>query len=361
MASRGKRILIGCALGCGTLVVLVIALVVGLSWWLGSPGELLEPQQLLGSETTGYVEWTLHLDDPGTEGFARKLIGTIQGISTEQADEMPEWLRSWVVARQHKQAEEDILKMFPMAAAWTLQPGQTADADLHLVSLSVERLGHQLIFGDWILGLVLGRGNEVQVDRYRGEKIYRVPIRSDTALTVFLRDGNLFVTSDLGSASEAVDRLIEAGRTGSGDSALGRIFAETQGRPLRGALTNGRGEVQRLWQRLSDVQASDSDGELWREVRGIGLSGGLRDDGSFAGALQVYGPDAEWATNRREGLNRALRAIPFLGELQMETEARAVADRVEIDFRLADLTSALARLGDALEFRRGSRRVRIEP
>ncbi len=53
MASRNKRILIGCAVGCGAMVVLVIGLAVAFGLWIKSPGELLEPQRLLGADTTG--------------------------------------------------------------------------------------------------------------------------------------------------------------------------------------------------------------------------------------------------------------------------------------------------------------------
>lgn len=344
MASRSKRILIGCALGCGTLLVLVIGLVVGFSIWLGSPGELLEPQQLLGSDTTGYVEWTLRLDDPGTDGFARKLVETIQNFSTQGADEMPESFRGWILTRQKKQTEKDILKLFPLVAAWTLQPGKTAETDLHLVSIGMERMGHQLVLGDWILGFVLDRTDEIDVDHYRDEKIYRVPIRDDTTLTVFLRDGHLFLTSDLETARVAVDRLIEDARTQRKESGLDRFFAETAGHPLRGALTNGRGEVLRLWQRLSDVEPADSDGDLWQELRGVSLSGGLRDDGSLAGTLRFHGSDPEWAGARVQRLDQALRTLPFLAELTLETKARVVGERVEIDFRIENLTDALSRV-----------------
>ena len=210
MASRSKRILVGCAVGCGVVVVLVIGLVVAFGLWIRSPGELLEPQRLLGADTTGYVEWTLRLEDPGTEAFARRLIETIQKLPPEGTDEMPEWLGGWITQRQNEEAQEDILKMFPLVAAWTLHPGTTPEEDLHLASVSVERLGHQLIFADWVLGLVLSRSDRVEVERYRGEKVYRIPIDKQTTLTVFLRDGHLFFTSNLDSARTAVDRLIEA-------------------------------------------------------------------------------------------------------------------------------------------------------
>ena len=91
-------------MGCGAVIVLAIALAIAFGIWINSPGKLLEPRQLLGADTTGYVEWTLRLEDPGTEGFARRLIEAIQNISAEGTDEMPQWLGGWITQRQNKEA-----------------------------------------------------------------------------------------------------------------------------------------------------------------------------------------------------------------------------------------------------------------
>ncbi len=360
MASRSKRILIGCAVGCGAMAVLVIGLAVAFGLWIRSPGELLEPQRLLGADTTGYVEWTLRLEDPGTEGFARRLIEAIQNIPPEGTEEMPEWLSGWIMQRQKKEAQEDILKIFPLVAAWTLHPGNTPEEDLHLSSISVERLGHQLIFGDWVLGLVLSRSDRVEVERYRKENVYRLPIDKETTLTVFIRNGHLFFTSNLDTARTAVDRLIETAGTRHEPSELDRLLVETAGDPLRGAVTNERGEILRLWRSRSVGQPTDSDRELWRELLGVSLSGGLRDDGSCAGTLQFHCPDPNWARTHLQPLTVALQALPDLQELSLETKTEVVGDRIDVDLRVPDLTKLLSRIGDPRRFRDGSRTIRID-
>jgi len=360
MASRNKRILIGCAVGCGAMIVLGIGLAVAFGLWIASPGELLEPQRLLGADTTGYVEWTLRLEDPGTEGFARRLIEAIQNIPLEGAEEMPEWVSGWLTQRQNKEAQKDILKMFPLVAAWTLQPGKTPEKDLHLSSISVERFGHQLIFGDWVLGLVLSRSSGVEVERYREENVYRLPIDKETTVTLFIRDGHLFFTSNLDTARTAVDRLIEAGETRREPSELDRLFAETAGESLRGAVTNGRGEILRLWWSRNEEEPTDSDRELWRELRGVSLSGGLREDGSFAGTLRFHCPDADWARTHLEPLTLALQALPDVQELSLETKTGVVGNRIDVDLRVPDLTQLLSRISDPQKFRDGSRTIRID-
>ena len=331
-------------MGCGALIVLAIALAIAFGIWINSPGTLLEPQQLLGADTTGYVEWSLRLEDPGTEGFARLLIEALQTISAEGTDEMPQWLGSWITQRQNKKAQKDILKVFPLVAAWTLQPGNAAEEDLHLTSISVERLGHQLVFGDWVLGLALPRSDRVEVERYRKEKIYRIPINKRMTLTVFLRDGHLFLTSDLATARTAVDRLIEAAGARPEPSELDRLFAQTAGEPLRGAVTNERGEILRLWRKLIPGEPTDAARELWRELRGLSLFGGLRDDGSFAGTLRLHCPDGQWARTHLQPLTAALQTLPELQELRLETSSGVVGDRIDVDFRIPDLTQLLSRI-----------------
>ena len=69
MASKGKRWAIGCGLGCLVLIAVIIATVISFTLWVRGSGELLEPQKLLGSDTTGYLEWSLRMEDEGTQGF----------------------------------------------------------------------------------------------------------------------------------------------------------------------------------------------------------------------------------------------------------------------------------------------------
>jgi hypothetical protein len=96
-----------------------------------------------------------------------------------------------------------------------------------------------------------------------------------------------------------------------------------------------------LWLSRSVGQPTDSDRELWREIRGVSLSGGLRGDGSFAGTLRIHCPDAEWARKHSQPLTVALQTLPDLQELSLETKTGVVGTRIDIDFRVPDLTQLL--------------------
>jgi hypothetical protein len=78
--SRGKSVLFSCLAGCGILALVMISSCVGFVWWLNRPGELLEPSRLRDADTTGYVEWTLRLEDPGTEALVEDIFAAIRQI-----------------------------------------------------------------------------------------------------------------------------------------------------------------------------------------------------------------------------------------------------------------------------------------
>jgi len=342
MASVGKRWLIGCGLGCLALVVVAIALVGGFTLWLRGSGELLEPRKLLGSDTAGHVEWTLRMEDPATEGFVRSLIDAIQTLPPDASSELPPWLMNWLVQRQHSEAERGILEMFPMAVAWTVRPGETPADDLHLFSVSIERLGHRIIFGDWILGWILPRNARVEIDRYRDEKIYRLPLNHDRFLTAFVREGNVFFTSDLDTARIAVDRLIASSASSREPSEVDRLFAGIEGDgPMRGAISNRRGEFLRMWQWLSSRSDLPADRDLWDGVRSVSVAGGLRDDGSLAVTLQFLCPDETWAEARTGDLVMGLHdGLAWTG-LTLDLQARPVEDRVVVELRAIDLVDSI--------------------
>ena len=69
MEPRTKKILFGCLGGCGFVVLVFVGSCVAFTVWINSPGEVLDPEVLLGSDTTGYAEWKLRLEDPGTAEF----------------------------------------------------------------------------------------------------------------------------------------------------------------------------------------------------------------------------------------------------------------------------------------------------
>lgn len=334
------------------MIVLAIVLAVAFATWISGKGELLEPQRLLGEETTGYLEWTLRLEDPGTEGFVQLVIEALEDERAGQAQRMPEWLRTIVLA-SNRDASKELQKLFPVVVAWTMAPGSEPDRDEMLFTVSPTGLGNRLIFGDWLVGFAAGWGDEGFLLRHKDEKIYRMPSSgsdSGDTQTFFLRGGTIFFTTDLESAKVAVDRLQVEDATQRRSGPLDPLFAETSAeQTLRGALTNGRGEAPRIWQ---GIVGSNDDG-LMQALSGATIDGGLQGDGSLTAALRFRGPDREWAENHAEQLRELIDDALAESGLDLTVSARTTGDVVRVEVRIEDIIGSMRNWIEQQERRSG--------
>ena len=160
MEPRTKKILLGLSIGCGGLVVLVLAVIVAFVVWLKQPGELLEPGRLVGDDTIGYAEWTLRLEDPGTERFVEDLLTRFQANQQEALDSLGSGPLAALGQWQKNRDREKFRDLFPLGAAWILTRSDTPDRRHHLLTLSLEQMGNTLVLADWIMGLLRNQLDE---------------------------------------------------------------------------------------------------------------------------------------------------------------------------------------------------------
>ncbi len=257
MNDRPKKILLGCAAACGVVVILGIGSCLAFTSWLRAPGEMLEEAQMLDSDAVGYAEWRLDLEDAGTKAIVDAAIEAMNGQGDELA--MPSFIRVLLDFSNRRQARK-LKDLFPATAVWSLYPD--AGADRNLYSVSVQRLGHRLVFADWVMGWLLPWApDEIPAVTYRGETILSLEegdgkemADEGSSLHAFLSPKGIFFADDLEGAKKAVDRLAGGGIEiveESGPSRLERLYARLDpGLPLRGAVSNRRGELVRLARRL---------------------------------------------------------------------------------------------------------------
>jgi len=366
MASGTKKLLIGCAIGCGGIVLIGIILVAGFSYWITQPGELMEPARLLGADTTGYAEWTLRSEDPGTERFVEALVdlsGRTQTATTPFPPELERYLKGWQDGRNRK----NLKLLFPLVAAWTLRPGDADGRDHHLFSASLKMLGNKMVLVDWMLGwsFVRGDGGEFRKIPYRDDRIYQLHLDSGAEPTFFIRGNDMFFTLDLKTAQQAIDRMADPAPPQREPTPLDGLFAGAPAdRPLRAALTNGRGEIFRLWRKVAvavpDARAVE---EITGQLGGAILSGGLTGEGSMEGRIELIAPDATWAAAHREEALAAFQAGLGYEGLKVAATAGSEAERIRIDFRLDDIPAFLGRMVDRLgeKIEDTARRIGSEP
>jgi hypothetical protein len=137
-------------------------------------------------------------------------------------------------------------------------------------------------------------------------------------------------------------------QTGPLDPLFGETSAE---QTLRGALSNARGEVPRLWRKIAG-----GDGEnLMQALRGVTLDGGLQGDGSLVAAFRFRGPDREWAEARAEQLREMVENSLFDTGLDLKVSARTSGDVVRVEVRIEEIIGTLERWFAEQEQRSGVR------
>jgi hypothetical protein len=335
MASTGKKWLIGCGIGCMSLVLIIAAVMFGFYIWLNQSSELLEPEGLLGSDTSGHVEWTLRLEDPGTNEFVETLLAISHDESARDMEGVPPMLRSWLLKYQGRKNERELRELFPLVAAWTVYPGPSPEEDMQLFSASIERLGNRLVLADWIMGMTLGRAEDASVIEHKGEKIYELPTHHGKSITFFIHRNNLFFATELEAAKRAVDRLNDPAQSGRGSGGVERMLQEVAAdRPLRGALTNERGELGRL---LGWLWREEDLGELSENISALRITGGFEGGDRFGGLLELRCTDPAWAGANADLLAGALEESCEGIGLEIETSARSEGEWVAVEFRTEQL------------------------
>jgi len=338
MTRRWKSVLLGCGGGCLGLLVLGIAGCVTFVVWLNRPGELLEPERLIGRDAVGYVEWNLRLEDPGTEQFVGRLIRATQQTPDVRGDGIPPWLLEILIRRQNRRNEAQIRQMFPMVAAWTLY--NEGGRDTHVGTISLAKVGNRLAIADWMLGWTLGWSPEAHTIKHHGERIYLFGQDTEDSTSVFIRGNDIFVTSSVDSARQAVDLLLLERTAAREATELERVVAALPTeRALRGSILNDDGELTRLWRELA------GDGDLqWDEARALTLVGGFVDDNDMEGTLGLRFRSAAEARELGGPLVDALRSRFESRWLKLAPQPEIADDWARIDFRIEDVTGYFAEL-----------------
>src|SRR6476659_867202 len=142
--TRQQKTLLGCGLGCGGAIVLLVGGCFAFQAWLKSPGELLEPTAMLDPRATTYVAARLDLADAPTRELVEQMLAATQRHGPRlrgNQNPLTSFFVSWSQARQRR----DLARLFPMTAAWVVWPGEHDADNVGAVSVSARGLGHQLM------------------------------------------------------------------------------------------------------------------------------------------------------------------------------------------------------------------------
>jgi hypothetical protein len=263
--SRASKTLLGCGLGCGGAIVLLVGGCFAFGAWLKSPGELLEPTAMLDPRATTYVACRLDLADAPTREFVEQVLAAA-GRPSDQlrrraSSPLMDFFVSWSESRQRR----DLARLFPMTAAWVVWPGDHDAESAGAISVSARGMSHQVMFMDWALAIAADRMKKWPSRVIAGERVYELPLERGGPLYAFLDPAGVIVCLDLDSVAPAAERLRQR-RATSGSRRVPtelerRLAGVPEGLPLRGAVTNRHGEIAQLLGWL----APDADRRGWEQ------------------------------------------------------------------------------------------------
>ncbi|HXV76973.1 MAG TPA: hypothetical protein VD788_11720 [Candidatus Polarisedimenticolaceae bacterium] len=321
---------------------MLVSSCVGFVWWLNRPGELLEPARLRGSDTTAYVEWTLRLDDPGTGALVEDLLDGLSELQEQIGAPLPPGIADVLNEMQNRRNEREFRQLFPCVVAWSVVGDDGGGEDLHLVSVSIEKLGNRMVFIDWVMGLFVGRSPEVDVVRHGGEKIY---VLREPGSAFFLRRSDFIFTSDADTARRAVDRLVAQREETEAPSGIEPLLADLPPEhPLRGASLNRNDEIRRLFEMVTgDDERGVLDALDWDRVRAMTFSGGFTEQSSFAALVTLDTDAAAWHADELAALERVVRRVFELDASATQVALDRLDDRIVVRIELDDLPSLVRR------------------
>jgi hypothetical protein len=312
--SRTQKTLLGCGLGCGGAIVLLVGGCFAFQAWLKSPGELLEPTAMLDPRATAYVAARLDLADAPTHQFVDQMLTTAQreGRQLRRIDNpLMESFFNWNQNRQRR----DMERLFPITAAWVVWPGDRHADNVGAVTVSARGMGHQLIFVDWILAIVAGRSKSLPARIIAGERVYEFSSAPGEAFYAFLDPAGVIVCFDLESVAPAAERLRQrratAGAPRAPTALEQRLAAVPADLPLRGAILDRHGEIAQLLAWLAPGADSTAWKESWDPIESATVAGRFAGGSSIALTLDLA-VDPATTAQRRELLRADLQR--YFGE-----------------------------------------------
>ena len=192
-----QKTAIGCAIGCGGLIVLAfIAGGVG-SWWMMRPGQQRTTAAVVSPEATGAFDVVDLGADPGVTALLDRVLLESQ---RQQQRNAPDWVRQMQQLSRRGSSPSSGLRMFlPRQATISLEPSTEGRDSAVVAAVNPRGLTNLLHF-------VLARGDTL-VGKHRGHDLLRMGDRAWGSLL----GGTLLVSNEEEALKRGIDRVLDGG------------------------------------------------------------------------------------------------------------------------------------------------------
>lgn len=230
---RRNRLLMGCLVAAGIVVVLILVSIFSFVTWIRQPGPVLDPALLVDRDTVLYAEVHLRPGDEAVRDFMLKAVEQTRALVEQERQEAPEAF-PWIFGGSREgPTAEDIEKNLPVVVIVTRQETGPGTVSRALMAVNVPRLGNRLRFVAWLMTLVMGWADEGgTVLEHRDEKIVSFQ-EGEERLQASVVGSSLLLSKETERIRWAIDRIKDAG---SGEAAGGLPPEIMASRPDSGLL-----------------------------------------------------------------------------------------------------------------------------
>jgi hypothetical protein len=339
------RLLIGCAIVGGLLIMAGVAAFVFGMYWLTSPGRQYPTAAVASPESQGVVRVGDLAGDPGARALMTALFRRMQEASQAEGPQLPSWLRNL----QAQQARQGISQWLPREATASLEPDAEGTPRL-ILAANMRGFVRPIRLA---LEQAAKNDRKASVTHHGDHEI----LNTGTETAMCFMDGTLVVSYHPDSMGAALDRLGSATTTATAPSdrvVPGKwdLHGWLSGSPAAGLLASA------LALEEDETASGEAALEAMREVRfGIDLesehAARITTDVVFASG-EAAAAAQPWLA---EALARRRQRLESAGLQSTVTDSLA-GDRVRYEISLNGIDAAIGR---AIEEQGRKRRERTIP
>lgn len=315
-----EKLLLGCAMGCGALVLVGLAAGGFGAFWFFTPGKQVATDLIVGEESLGVFRTDELATDPGTQALLTKVGRAFGDLNRRhQQATLPEEMK-WLSGLQRSPSARDFNRFIPREATLVLEPGRDDVPDFVLAANF--RTMVRPIKAMVSLAARGENGQDSSFD-YRGHVVHRVPLDGGEGAVTFV-DSTLLFASARPALEKAIDRIEDRAESpGMGTLAPGLPEGDWDG---VGFLHEASAAVGQLIRDYGDDPAFEPPGDGASQLDLLfGLDVVSADEVVAEVVLEC--PDEElaaaWLAAFGPGLEGAKRrAADFDTRLEAETEKR---------------------------------------
>lgn len=330
-----EKVLIGCAVGCGILVVIGILAAAGGAYWFFSPGEQVATDAIAGDDSLAMVHMTELADDPGAQALLTKVLVRFDEISRRQQQEnLPESMR-WIsnLPRQSP-SSRDLAMYIPKEVTLTLERSDHGGRPDFVVAANLRTMVRPIKAGLALIGR--GEGDPNFHSQHRGHDVYHM---EHNAFVGFVENTLLF--SDAAPALErAIDRIVAGGEAPAPVRPLRVKLSTPQGDwDASGVLSNEDGLLAQLLRDLEPGMVPDKAEQLEFSF-GLDLVSADEATGQTVLACADTQQALAWLMELDRRSERLIEEAARYG-LELDIDSRVEGRQVVSELRLTGIEAAI--------------------